>query len=133
MMTGPTIQYMYTHEDGSFTVRVAASGKTYSDALSNAKRYALKQVIFNGVANTESSILAKPLVTEVNAEEKYQNFFNAFFADNGAYKKFATSQDKKKGSDKKNDDKISVRITSTVRVLRADLKDYLINNNILKP
>lgn len=81
----------------------------------------------------EGGFLAKPLVTEVNAQEKYQYFFNAFFSDNGDYKRFVSSEDKRSGSDMLAKGKTAVRTVSTVRILRSELQNYLIENNILKP
>lgn len=89
--------------------------------------------MFNGLPVPEGGFLAKPLVTEVNAQEKYQYFFNAFFSDNGDYKRFVSSEDKRSGSDMLAKGRTAVRTVSTVRILRSELQNYLIENNILKP
>ena len=131
--TGPSIQYLNSQLDGSITVRVSASGRNYADALAQANKSAIKQVLFRGVNVPGNSLLSKPLITEVNAEEKYQSFFYAFFADGGEYEQFATSEDKRAGSNRSSNKKVAVRIVTTVRVLRADLKQYLLDNNVIKP
>lgn len=128
-----TLQYVRTQGDGSITVRVSTTGRNYNDALSLAAKYALRQALFNGLPVPEGGFLAKPLVTEVNAQEKYQYFFNAFFSDNGDYKRFVSSEDKRSGSDMLAKGKTAVRTVSTVRILRSELQNYLIENNILKP
>lgn len=59
-------------------------GKTREDAIEQACKNAVRDVLFKGVQtpeNTESS--SRPLIREINAEEKYQYFFNPFFADGG--------------------------------------------------
>ena len=124
----PTLQYIGTHEDGSITVRVAATGRNYADALSNAQRFALKRTIFNGISVPGNTLLSRPLITEVNAEEKYESFFNSFFSNGGDYVGFVNSQDKRFGSDQMYKNKVSVRVMTTIRIFRSDLKEYLQNN-----
>lgn len=133
MQSGPSIQYLNNQGDGSITVRVSATGKTRRDALGQARKYAVWQVLFRGVNVTDNVLLSKPLVTEVNAEEKYQAFFNTFFADDGDYDTFTTSEDKRSGSNERAKGKVNVRVVTTVRVLRSELKDYLYNKKILRP
>lgn len=124
----PTIQYIGTQEDGSLTVRVSAIGRNYADALSKANKFALKRTIFNGISVPENTLLSKPLLTEVNAEEKYESFFNSFFSDGGDYVRFVSSQDKRSGSDQMSKNNVSVRVLTTVRIFRSELKEYLQNN-----
>lgn len=128
-----TLQYVRTQGDGSITVRVSTTGRNYNDALSLAGKYALRQALFNGLPVPEGGFLAKPLVTEVNAQEKYQYFFTAFFSDNGDYKRFVSSEDKRSRSDMLAKGRTAVRTVTTVRILRSELQNYLIENNILKP
>ena len=129
----PTLNYVRTQEDGSITVRVSSSGRNYSDALSLAGKYALKQTIFKGIPIPEGGFLSKPLVTEVNAEEKYQLFFNSFFSDEGDYREFVSSEDKRSASDLLSNGKTSANVVTTIRILRSELQKYLIDNNIIKP
>ena len=128
-----TVQYLRDQGDGSITVRVAASGRNYADALEQAGKFALRQAIFHGITVPGNSLLSKPLVTEVNAEEKYQFFFNSFFSEGGDYSRFISTQDKRSRSDQLSKEMVSVRAVSTIRILRSDLKDYLLENNIIKP
>lgn len=128
-----TVQYLRNQGDGSITVRVAASGRNYADALEQAGKFALRQMIFHGITVPGNSLLSKPLVTEVNAEEKYQLFFNSFFSEGGDYSRFVSTQDKRSRSDQLSKERVSVRTVSTIRILRSDLKNYLLENNIIKP
>lgn len=128
-----TVQYLRDQGDGSITVRVAASGRNYADALEQAGKFALRQAIFHGITVPGNSLLSKPLVTEVNAEEKYQFFFNSFFSEGGDYSRFISTQDKRSRSDQLSKEMVSVRAVSTIRILRSDLKDYLLENKIIKP
>lgn len=61
-----------------------AWAKTREDAIEQACKNAVRDVLFKGVQTPENTILSRPLIREINAEEKYQYFFNPFFADGGA-------------------------------------------------
>lgn len=122
--------------DGSQTLRVGGSGRNRTDAIEQAKKNAIRDVLFKGIINGKPDCNMKPVVPEVNAQEKYEDYFNKFFADNGPYKEFISSKD---GSDLhieviKNREKAgsqeSYRII--VRVLRAELKQRMVTDGILK-
>lgn len=125
--------YMNTERDGSLTLRAYGHGKNRNDAIKQAAKNAVHDVIFEGVEVANNPQLSKPLVTTVNAEEKYATFFNSFFADGGEYKNFVTSEDRKSGSNKKEKNELNVKLGTTVRVLRSELKLYLIDNGIINP
>lgn len=74
---------------------------------------------------------------EVNAEEKYEDYFNVFFMDGGEYLKYVSMKDeKRKNIFKKDKEKEKsrhfVKCGITVRVLRSELKKRLANDNILQ-
>ncbi len=125
--------YMNTEGDGSITVRAYGHGSDRSDALKQAAKNALNDVIFEGIEVSGNPELSKPLVTAVNARERYQMFFNSFFADGGEYARFATPEDRKSGSNKKEENAVNVKLGTTVRIKRAELKLYLIDNGIIIP
>lgn len=126
------VQFLKTDVDGSITVRATGIGRNYNDALDQARKLALREMIFKGIQVPNNSFLSKPLIMEVNAEEKYQDFFNMFFTDGGDFKDFVSAEDKRVGStvEKKADAK--VRQTVTVRLLRPELKQYLIDHKVIK-
>ncbi len=130
---GPEMRFMGTQLDGSITMRVSAAGRNFSDAVEQAKKYAVREIIFKGINVPDNTFMSKPIVTGVNAEEKHQNFFNAFFADGGEYTGFVTSEDKRSGSNRRSKTNVQVRAQTTVRVLRVELKQYLMDNGIIKP
>lgn len=135
--------YINDKGDGSITVRAYGHGKNRSDAIEQAAKNAVRDVIFKGVTVPNNTLLSKPLVTEVNAAEKFQDFFNAFFADSGAYARFVSNkdrhsepndnEDRRSMSDNKEKNTIQVKLATTIRVLRADLKNYLMDNGIIIP
>lgn len=125
--------YMNSEGDGSLTLRAHGHGTNRNDAIKQAAKNAVRDVIFKGVNVPGNPELSKPLVTAVNAEEKFSVFFNSFFADGGEYKNFVTAEDRKSGSNKKEKNEVNVKLSTTVRVLRSELKFYLIDNGIVNP
>lgn len=123
--------YMNDEGDGSITVRAYGIGRNREDAIEQAAKNAVRDVLFKGVNVPGNALLSKPLVTTVNAEEKYQTFFSSFFSDNGAYKKFAKKKDRRAGSNNKEKNTMQVKVSTTVRIMRPELKTYLIKNGII--
>lgn len=122
--------------DGSQTLRVWGNGKNKNDAVEQAKKNAIRAVVFKGIRNGLSGCNIQPVIFEVNAEEKYEDYFNAFFKDNGEYLKYVTMEDEKRDNIFKKDKEKEksrhfVKYGITVRVLRSELKKRFENDNIL--
>ena len=121
--------------DGSQTLKAWGNGRNRQDAVEQAKKNAVRDVIFKGIRDGKQECNTKPLVFEVNAQDKYEDYFNKFFADGGEYKNFISlsgerifdkiSRDKQRTSE-------SVTHGLIVRVLRSELKQKLIQDGILK-
>jgi len=118
--------------DGSQTLRSMGSGKTKSDAVEQAKKNAVWAVLFNGIRHGKAGCDMRPLLNEANAKEKYEEYFNIFFADGGEYKKYVSMEDEKRRSKDKTKNKYYKNYTITVRVLRSELKTRLKQDNVLK-
>ncbi len=117
--------------DGSQTLRVQGYGRNRSDAKEQAMKNAVWAVIFDGIRDGVEGCNMRPLVAEVNAKERYEDYFNIFFADNGAYKQYVSLQDTKKRSGGKVKDKLGYSYDLTIRVLRAELKARLKADNVI--
>ena len=122
--------------DGSQTLKAWGRGRNRIDAVEQSKKNAVRDVIFKGIRNGKSDCNQKPLLFEVNAIEKYEDYFNLFFTDKGAYKEFISPKDGNDWhiqvwKDRKQEGDQEMYGT-TVRVLRAQLKQKLISDNILK-
>lgn len=89
-------------------------------------------MIFDGIREGVEGCNMRPLVTEVNARERYEDYFNIFFADNGAYKEYVSLRDTKKRSAGKEKDKVGYSYDLTIRVLRAQLKARLKADNVIE-
>ncbi|NBU82645.1 MAG: hypothetical protein EBS55_13465, partial [Flavobacteriaceae bacterium] len=90
--------------DGSQTLKAWGNGRNRADAVEQAKKNAMRDVIFKGIREGKQECNQKPLIFEVNAEEKYEDYFNAFFADGGEYKNYVSLRDERIG-DKINRDR----------------------------
>ncbi len=123
--------------DGSQTLRVWGAGRNKNDAVEQAKKNAVRIVLFKGIHGGLSGCNTKPVVFEVNAEEKYEDYFNVFFMDGGEYLKYVSMKDEKrtnifKKDKEKEKSRHFVKCGITVRVLRSELKKRLANDNILQ-
>ncbi len=126
-----TIKCMGVELDGSQTLRVQGYGRNRADAKEQAMKNAVWAVIFDGVKDGVEGCNMRPLVTEVNAKERYEDYFNLFFADNGAYKEYVSMRDTKRGSGGRAKDKLGYAYDLTIRVLRAELKARLKADNVI--
>ena len=117
--------------DGSQTLRVLGYGRNRADAKEQAMKNAVWAVIFDGIRDGVQGCNMRPLVTEVNARERYEDYFNIFFADGGEYKRYVSLQDTKKRSANKSKDKVGYSYELTIRVLRSDLKSRLKADNVI--
>jgi len=122
--------------DGSQTLKAWGKGKGRVDAAQQAKKNAVRDVIFKANFKGSKECNAKPLIFEVNAEEKYESYFNKFFADGGEYADFVTLQDERlmhqvfRGKESRNEDQSTYSVV--VRVKRVELREKLIKDGILK-
>lgn len=126
-----SIKCIGTELDGSETLRVLGYGRNRNDAKEQAMKNAVYAVIFDGIRDGVDGCNLRPLVTEVNARERYEDYFNIFFSDNGEYKKYVSLRDTKKRSANRNKDKVGYSYEMTIRVLRSELKARLKADNVI--
>lgn len=126
-----SIRCMGVELDGSQTLRVQGYGRNRDDAKEQAMKNAVWAVIFDGIRDGVEGCNMRPLVTEVNAKERYEDYFNIFFADGGEYKKYVSLRDTRKRSSAKSKDKLGYAYDITLRVLRAELKSRLKADNVI--
>lgn len=130
--TTNTLECLGTELDGSQTIRVSGIGRTRADSREQCRKNAVWAVIFKGVSGGIGNCNMRPLINEPNAEEKYEDYFNVFFTDEGEYLKYCSMADNKKYSQKKAKSKTHANYTYTVRVLRSQLRQRLIEDGVLK-
>ena len=121
--------------DGSMTLLAWGSGRNRFDAVEQAKKNAVRDVIFKGIMDGKGQCENRPLVPEVNANQKYEEYFVKFFVDKGPYLNFVSLKDER------IDDKVTrdrqgaskdVTNSVVVRVKRYELKQQFIKDGILK-
>ena len=121
--------------DGSITVKAWGNGRNRADAIEQARKNAVNDVLFKGITEGKSDCSPRPLVGEVNARMKYDSYFNAFFRDKGDFQQFVSTEDERfsdRFDRKPNNSRHGYTYGIVLRVLRADLKEKLISDGILK-
>ena len=120
--------------DGSVTVKAWGNGRNRSDAIEQARKNAVYDVIFKGITEGVGGCNFRPVVGEVNARQKYEGYFDTFFRDKGPFQKFVTTQDEQSSARFRREHSES-RHGSTygvvLRIKRADIREKLINDGII--
>ena len=117
--------------DGSQTIRAYGFGKDKDDAVEQAQKNAVYAVIFKGITKG-SGCNMKPLLTEVNAREKYEDYFDKFFKDDGPFEDFVSMADERMFGREDTRNALGRRYAVVVRVLRSELRMKLKEDGILK-
>lgn len=121
--------------DGSQTLKAWGSGRNMVDAYEQARKNAVSDVVFKGITVGKAECDVRALVPEVNARQKYEAYFNSFFADGGEYKKYVSMADEQfenKLTRERKEGTGTVTHSAVVRVKRAELKEKLKADGILK-
>ena len=126
------IECLGIEQDGSQTVRVTGQGRNKTDAEEQAKKDAVYAVIFEGIRSGAGGCDMRPLINEVNARRKYEDYFDIFFMDKGEYSKYVSMEDSRCGSKIKAKNNYFKSYRLTVRVLRPELKARLMADNVIK-
>lgn len=117
--------------DGSQTLRVWASGRNKANAIEQAKKKAVYDVVFTGITGGSGECNAYPVIDEANARKKYEEYFDVFFADGGAYRKYVTIVNQKKSSIDKFQGDGTVMYGIIVSVNRSALYQRFVSDNII--
>jgi hypothetical protein len=86
-----TIQFNYEIEcvgrgvGGSPLIKVWGVGKNPDIAIVEAKKNAVHAIIFKGINAGNPGCMKNPLISDLNAEKKYEEYFNNFFSESGKY------------------------------------------------
>ena len=81
------VQALKTAVEGTILFKIFSYGKNEDDCIANAKRNAIKAVVFNGIPGSD---LQKPLVTDIGASTTHKDYFTVFFQKNGKYLQFVS-------------------------------------------
>jgi hypothetical protein len=122
--------------DGSITVKSWGSGRNRFDAIDQAQKNAIFDVLFKGILKGAQQCNVKPLISEVNAFDKYARYFNKFFSDKQKkYKEFISFRDERIEDSIDRETKgakngVSCRVIITIK--RNALYEQLIKDKIIK-
>jgi hypothetical protein len=121
--------------DGSQTLKSWGTGRNYPDACEQAKKNAVRDVLFKGIKNGSSDCNSLPLIMNQSVKFDKEDYFNSFFADGGKYSQFVNLKDERilnklKREKTKNGDQRTHAVV--VRVLRSEIQKQLIADGILK-
>lgn len=119
--------------DGSITVESYGMGRNYSDASEQAKKNAVMAVIFKGIKIGVGDCNNSPIILSSNAQSRYEEYFAAFFKDNGPYMQYVSLKDERIGNKIKRNVKKSEEMQQrkvVVRVDRLGIKKKLQEDNI---
>ncbi len=121
--------------DGSQTVKAWGKGANKMDAVEQAKKNAVRDVLFKGIRNGKSECNQRPVLGAVNVQENNENYFNKFFADGGEFTKYVNYKDQSNNqptvSRNRKGAGEEVAYGVIVRVLRAELKQKMMTDKIL--
>ena len=118
-------------DKGQFLLKAWGKGLNKKEAIEDARKNALKDVLFSGVFTGEAACARNAMLTEVNAMEKHKAFFEKFFARNGDYKDFI--KERKNGLNPKYDKKKSRFgvVYGTILILKqTELDIYLTKKRV---
>lgn len=118
--------------DGTQTLRVWATGNDKKDAIKQAQKKAVYEVVFTGITAGVGDCNAYPVVDEANARQKYEDYFDGFFSDSGDYKKFVKIADDEKEAMSAYKSGGRENFGIIVSVDRAGLRKRLKNDGIIK-
>ncbi len=121
--------------DGSQTLKAYGFGNSKNDAIEQAKKNAVRDVLFKGNFRGKTECNPKPVLNEVNIQEKQEAYFNKFFTDGGEYLKYTSMSDEPiriftRATDRKSAEN-GVTYGIVVLVKRSELKQKMIADNIL--
>ena len=121
--------------DGSQTVKAWGTGRNRFDAVAQAKKVAVSDVLFNGITAGQQDCHLRPVLGEVNVREKNEIYFNQFFKDGGPFLDFISLKDERiEHKILRDKQKSGTQVTRSViaRVDRPGLIQKMKEDGILK-
>ena len=139
----PSISGYYEYEsecvgisrDGFQVVKTWGTALNHNQAIFNARKNAVDDIIFKGIRNGNGGCDTKPLISKPNFKRNNQPYFDDFYASNGAFQDFVSDPTGNwlKRALKENpqsDGKTAYEVLVAVDV--RGLKAFLINQNLIQ-
>lgn len=118
--------------EGTQTIIAYGTGINGKEAISQSLKNGMTDLLFKGIISNNTECNLKPIVPEVNAKDKYENYFNNFFKPDGDYLKYIAGTSSKKWPTNVNKNgSPRVMYKTTFHILRSELKRKLVEDNII--
>lgn len=122
-------------KNGVQTVKAWGFGLREKEAILNARKNAIDDILFKGIRGGRGSCNIRPIISNPNIKMDRASYFNAFYAPNGAFQKYAGVPEEnwlrqKLKVNKKNDGNLAYEIIINVDVM--GLKAQLQNDHIIQ-
>ena len=122
--------------DGTKLVKVWGYGKKVEDAIRNAKELAVACAIFRGFPAASNGKAAKTpaIVTDRNAADKHQEFFENFFAPGGKYLQFVnlSTDAPPSGKDRLKVNRKTYKVGIVVSIAFDELRKYMEDEGVAR-
>ncbi|QZT38393.1 hypothetical protein K5X82_05730 [Halosquirtibacter xylanolyticus] len=113
--------------DGVVVLKSWGEGVSTSEALLNAQKVAIENLLFHGII--DGAVLLKPMVNEVNVQQEHREYFRSFFSKRGPFKDFVSITGQKKDLFRSQEG----FVTGVVLELKRDaLRSKLVEDGIIK-
>lgn len=116
--------------DGKQTLRVWASGRDRNDAINEAKKKAAYEVTFQGITAGRGECNSYPIIDQPSLRQTKSEYFDKFFSDKGAYKKYVKVEIKKSDMDMLQGDNHQM-YEVIVEVDRSGIRQHFIKDKVL--
>lgn len=120
--------------DGSQTLQAFGKGRNRWDAIRQAEKNAVRDVVFNGICDG-LGCECRPVIGGVNDQLMRSAYFNDFFKDDGSFNGFVGHEDERFGKRlfrQVNRASSGVSVSTIVRVDRVGLMNKFKNDEIIK-
>lgn len=118
--------------DGKETVRAVAKGRDKVDAIQQCMKKAVYDVTFKGITSGSTTVDSRPVLSNPMLRDRYEDYFNLFFADGGDFMQYVSLDNQKKSTVKVYKNKEFCAVDMILVVDRAGLRNRFIHDNILK-
>ncbi|MCQ6959484.1 hypothetical protein [Mucilaginibacter aquariorum] len=118
--------------DGSQTVIAYSDKRNREDAIEEAKKVAIREILFSGLREGKPDCDVKPILNEANAYANHEEYFNRFFT--SAYKTFVLFIEERAGQKAKQQQRLKNVAQSTgyvLKISRPALQQKMIADGIL--
>lgn len=122
-------------QNGTQTVKAWGIGMTEKDAILNARRRAIDEILFKGITGGNSYCEVRPMISNPNKKRDNVNYFNRFYAPKGDFELYAGLPEenwlrKKLKINEKSDGKLAYEIVIEVDMI--GLREHMKRDRLIQ-